>query len=76
MAEENPKKGVGEKPAPIFFEAHQKACENQQDTYIDPDTGLQVITAFYLLRRGYCCTSGCRHCPYGFHDLPQNKKKS
>jgi Family of unknown function (DUF5522) len=24
-----------------------------------------VLTAQYLLRRGYCCNSGCRHCPYG-----------
>ena len=24
-----------------------------------------VFTANYLLRRGYCCESGCRHCPYG-----------
>src|SRR5436190_15281590 len=23
-----------------------------------------VFTASYLLRRGYCCNSGCRHCPY------------
>ena len=24
-----------------------------------------VFTARYHLRRGYCCGSGCRHCPYG-----------
>jgi hypothetical protein len=23
-----------------------------------------VFTAHFLLRRGYCCESGCRHCPY------------
>jgi hypothetical protein len=23
-----------------------------------------VFTAQYHLRRGYCCDSGCRHCPY------------
>ncbi len=23
-----------------------------------------VFTAQYLLRRGFCCNSGCRHCPY------------
>jgi len=23
-----------------------------------------VFTARYLLMRGYCCESGCRHCPY------------
>lgn len=24
-----------------------------------------VFTARYHLRRGRCCESGCRHCPYG-----------
>ena len=26
--------------------------------------GLMVFTAAHHLRRGYCCSSGCRHCPY------------
>jgi len=25
-----------------------------------------VFTENYLRKRGYCCESGCRHCPYGF----------
>ena len=25
-----------------------------------------VFTERYHLRRGRCCESGCRHCPYGF----------
>lgn len=28
------------------------------------DGGLLVMTADYLLRRGYCCGNGCRNCPY------------
>jgi hypothetical protein len=28
------------------------------------DGGLMVFTAAYHLRRGYCCDSGCRHCPF------------
>ncbi len=24
-----------------------------------------VFTAAYHLKRGFCCGSGCRHCPYG-----------
>jgi hypothetical protein len=24
-----------------------------------------VFTEAYHLKRGYCCGSGCRHCPYG-----------
>jgi iron complex transport system substrate-binding protein len=28
------------------------------------ENGAMVFTASYLQRRGYCCDSGCRHCPY------------
>ncbi|GAB2526090.1 DUF5522 domain-containing protein [Rufibacter soli] len=26
---------------------------------------LMVFTAQYHLRRGFCCQSGCKHCPFG-----------
>jgi hypothetical protein len=32
------------------------------DYYIE--SGRWVFTAAYLQRRGMCCESGCRHCPY------------
>jgi hypothetical protein len=32
------------------------------------ENGFMVLTAVYLRRRGHCCQSGCRHCPYGFKD--------
>jgi hypothetical protein len=25
-----------------------------------------VFTGKFLRERGYCCESGCRHCPWGF----------
>lgn len=28
------------------------------------ESGLMVLTAHFLRRRGYCCGNGCRHCPY------------
>jgi hypothetical protein len=28
------------------------------------ENGLMVLTAHFLLKRGYCCKNGCRHCPY------------
>jgi hypothetical protein len=28
------------------------------------DGGLMVFNAAFHLRRGYCCRSDCRHCPY------------
>jgi hypothetical protein len=30
-----------------------------------------VFTAAYHLKRGSCCGSGCRHCPYGFTPTPE-----
>jgi hypothetical protein len=35
------------------------------DYYYSPE-GYLVFTEQYHLKRGYCCQSGCRHCPYGF----------
>ncbi|EAR17075.1 MULTISPECIES: DUF5522 domain-containing protein [Robiginitalea] len=35
------------------------------DFYWTPE-GYKVFTARYHLKRGYCCESGCRHCPYGY----------
>mgnify|MGYP007059434711 CR=1 FL=1 len=32
--------------------------------YYEED-GKVVFTAAYHLKRGYCCNSKCRHCPYG-----------
>jgi len=29
------------------------------------DGPYMVFTEAYHLKRGYCCGSGCRHCPYG-----------
>ena len=34
------------------------------DYYLE--NGFVVFTANYLLKRGFCCRSGCRHCQYGF----------
>lgn len=35
------------------------------DFYLSPE-GYKVFTEQYHLKRGYCCESGCRHCPYNF----------
>ncbi len=29
-----------------------------------------VFTAAYHLKRGYCCGSNCRHCPYRHEAVP------
>jgi hypothetical protein len=47
-----------------ILRAHALAVEIGEATYVDPVSGLSVLTAAYLSERGTCCDSGCRHCPY------------
>ena len=44
--------------------AHLQASAAGEPGYVDPRTGLFVLTANYLAARGTCCGRGCRHCPY------------
>jgi hypothetical protein len=44
--------------------AHAEALRDGRPGYLDPDSGLFVLTAGFLADRGTCCTRGCRHCPY------------
>ena len=50
--------------------AHEAALRGGRDGYLDPDTGLFVLSAGYLWARGHCCESGCRHCPWVDRDAP------
>lgn len=36
-----------------------------EDFYYSPE-GFVIFTEHYHLKRGHCCQSGCKHCPYGF----------
>lgn len=49
---------------PRQLAAHDLAVQRGQGGYIDPLTGLFVMTSRYLQERGYCCGKGCRHCPF------------
>ena len=51
----------------------RKSKNGIDDFYIE--NGLYVFTEKYHLKRGYCCGSGCRHCPYGHENVkkPSNK---
>jgi hypothetical protein len=43
---------------------HDAAVAAGEAGYLDPDSGLFVLTAAFLAQRGTCCGRGCRHCPY------------
>lgn len=38
--------------------------QDDEDYYFDGP--YLVFTEAYHRKRGFCCQSGCRHCPYGF----------
>jgi len=48
----------------LFKRLHEEACKDGKESYIDPRTGYLVFTKLKHLKRGKCCGSGCRHCPY------------
>jgi len=35
--------------------------------------GYKIFTEQYHLKRGYCCESNCRHCPYGYKEKAKLK---
>ena len=59
----------GKQPNSNNDEAEQSSrrepeLQEGRDYYIE--NGLYVFTGEFLRRRGYCCESGCRHCPYQY----------
>jgi hypothetical protein len=65
---DGPSKGMGFSPSiePAEQQAALAAEEEQplspEDFYMEGP--YMVFTAAYHLRRGTCCNSDCRHCPY------------
>jgi hypothetical protein len=56
-------------PDPPKSEAQEEALQQNSPTELCPEDFYYegpylVFTAAYHLKRGYCCNSNCRHCPY------------
>jgi len=50
-------------------------AEEKKDFYME--NGFLVFTESYHLKRGKCCGSGCRHCPYNYINVKdENLKKN
>ena len=48
---------------------------DKEDFYLSEE-GFVVFTEAYHLKRGYCCQSGCKHCPYKNKEEEKNKQNS
>jgi hypothetical protein len=44
-----------------------------EDYYLNEE-GLITFTEKYHRERGYCCGSGCRHCPYDYAAVPEPRR--
>lgn len=44
-----------------------------EDFYYNED-GYIVLTEKYHLQKGACCGNGCKHCPYDFVNVPEQKR--
>lgn len=53
----------------------KKSIPLEKGDYYLSEEGYRVFTEQYLLKRGYCCKSGCRHCPYGYDKKTDSFKK-
>ena len=47
----------------------------KDEYYLSPE-GYLIFTEKYLLKRGYCCKNGCKHCPYGFDRKSMSNKNA
>ena len=52
-----------------FNALHDAACSAGQMTYVDPLSGYKVFTEIAHKKRGKCCGSGCRHCPFNHENV-------
>lgn len=43
-----------------------KRSKLDPEDYYMSEEGYIVFTEKYHQKRGYCCKSGCKHCPYGY----------
>lgn len=58
------------------FSSFSKRSNLDSEDYYLSEEGYIIFTEKYHLRRGYCCKSGCMHCPYGYDKKTSTVKKS
>ncbi|MEQ8362645.1 MAG: DUF5522 domain-containing protein [Cyclobacteriaceae bacterium] len=58
---------TGKTARPDFTRYQTSQLVEGIDFYME--SGMYVFTKWYHIKRGYCCNSGCRHCPYRGNDV-------
>jgi hypothetical protein len=57
----------------LFESGYGKKAQEGVDYYMSPE-GYRVMTESYLVNRGYCCSNGCKNCPYSPRAIKGNQK--
>ena len=65
--------GLVENRAPAY-QTGSSELEPDIDYYVEK--GRWVFTSWFHLKRGRCCGSGCRHCPYDHINVPGKKRQN
>lgn len=52
---------------PDDMSGFSKKSKLEKGDFYYSEEGYIVFTEQYHLKRGYCCKSGCKHCPYGYN---------
>eukprot|EP00536_Pseudo-nitzschia_multiseries_P005653 jgi/Psemu1/190979/e_gw1.108.65.1 len=66
---------VPDQDHPGFAKLHDLACAQGEMSYTDPETEYEVFTRLAHEKRGKCCGSGCRHCPYSHANVKDKAAK-
>ncbi len=57
----------------LFESGYGETQEEGIDYYLNSQ-GYRVMTEYYLVKRGYCCSNGCKHCPYSPKAVKGNRR--
>ncbi len=58
------------------YSSFSKRSNLDSEDYYLSEEGYVIFTEKYHLKRGYCCKSGCKHCPYGYDKKTNTIKKT
>ena len=53
---------------------HKEAVQDLHWTYVDPASGLKVVTRFRHFLKGKCCGNACRHCVYNHEAVAPERR--
>ena len=59
----------------FFGQDFRNKKNNVEDDFYFSNDGYIIFTEKYHLKRGYCCKSNCKHCPFGY-DIKTGKIRS